>query len=60
MLEYFKTVLAKVSFDQRLFEKELRKALESLIPEEIRQLREWCYKQFKEYQPILNTCFSEY
>ena len=60
MLEYFKTVLAKVSFDQRLFEKELRKALESLIPEEIRQLREWCYKQFVEYKPILNTCFSEY
>ncbi len=60
MLEYFKTVLSKVSFDKKLFEKELRKALESLIPEEISQLREWCYARFSEYQPILNTCFERY
>ncbi len=60
MLDYFKTVLAKVSFDQLLFEKELKKALQSLIPEEIRQLREWCYAQFAEHRPILNVCFSEY
>jgi hypothetical protein len=60
MLDYFKTVLAKVSFDQLLFEKELRKALKSLVPEEINALREWCYKRFAEHQPILNVCFSEY
>jgi len=58
MLEYFKTVLSKVSFDTTLFEKELKKAIESLIPEEIPQLREWCYAHFGEHQPILNTCFA--
>ena len=58
MLEYFKTVLSKVSFDTKLFEKELRKAIEALIPEEITQLREWCYAQFGEHHPILNVCFA--
>lgn len=58
MLEYFKTVLSKVSFDTKLFEKELRKAIEALMPEEILQLREWCYAQFGEHQPILNVCFA--
>jgi len=60
MLEYFKTVLAKVSFDQLLFEKELRKALHALVPEEIGLLREWCYHQFTEHRPILNVCFAEH
>ncbi len=58
MLEYFKIVLSKVSFDKNLFEKELKKAIESLIPEEVHQLQEWCYLQFGQYQPILNTCFD--
>jgi len=58
MLEYFKTVLSKVSFDNTLFEKELRKAIEALIPEEITQLREWCYSHFGEHKPILNVCFA--
>lgn len=60
MLEYFKTVLAKVSFDQLLFEKELRKALQSLVPDEIGQLRDWCYRRFAEHQTILNVCFAEH
>lgn len=55
MLEYCKTVLAKVSFDKSLFEKELKKALQSLIPEEIKQLREWCYSNFSEHQLILEA-----
>ena len=57
MLEYCKTVLAKVSFDKSLFEKELKKALQSLIPEEIKQLKEWCYSNFSEHQLILETHF---
>ncbi|MFT6867089.1 MAG: hypothetical protein ACJA08_001928 [Cyclobacteriaceae bacterium] len=59
MLEYFKTVLSKVSFDRRLFEKELMKALKSLLKEEINVLRVWCYQEFgDQYQPVLNKCFS--
>lgn len=59
MLEYFKTILSKVSFDSSLFEKELRKAIKSLIPDEVKKLKEWCYEQYGHiYQPVLNACFS--
>ncbi len=58
MLNYVKTVLARVSFDARLFEKELRKAIKMLLTEEIKDLRNWCYENFaQEHQAILNRCF---
>lgn len=58
MLEYFKTILSKVSFDKRLFEKELRKAIKSLVAQEVNLLRVWCYQKFgQQYEPILNQCF---
>lgn len=58
MLEYFKTILVKVSFDARLFEKELRKALRDLVDEEIEELRAWCYAHFSSrHQPVLERCF---
>ncbi|RRQ48101.1 hypothetical protein DZC72_10240 [Maribacter algicola] len=41
MLEYSKTVLQKVSFDAKLFYKELKKALERLLPEEVAELKVW-------------------
>lgn len=41
MLEYYKTVLQKVSFDVKLFSKELKKALSRLLPEEIEELKNW-------------------
>ena len=60
MLEYFKTILSKVSFDKRLFEKELRKAIKALIPDEVLELKEWCYAKFgARYEPILISCFTE-
>lgn len=59
MLEYCKTILTRVSFDVRLFEKELRKAIRTLIADEIRELRAWCYKTFVgELETILDRCFS--
>lgn len=59
MLEYLKTILQKVSFDKSLFEKELRKAIQSLIPDEVKQLKAWCYEQFgKMYRTVLNRCFA--
>ena len=41
MLEYSKTVLRKVSFDALLFCKELKKALLTLLPEEVEELKVW-------------------
>lgn len=58
MLNYVKTVLARVSFDARLFEKELRKAMKMLVAEELQELKNWCYANFgREYNTILNRCF---
>lgn len=58
MLEYCKTILTRVSFDARLFEKELRKALRNLVSDEIRELKIWCYSMFKaEHGLILDRCF---
>jgi len=41
MLEYYKTVLGKVSFDPVLFRKEMRKAFRHLVDEERIELRDW-------------------
>ena len=41
MLEYTKTVLRKVSFDTKLFCKELKKATSRLLPYEIEELKVW-------------------
>ncbi|WP_221394753.1 hypothetical protein [Dyadobacter sp. NIV53] len=60
MLEYIKIILQKVSFDRRLFEKELRKAIRMLMPFEVKRLRAWCYEHYSTvYLPVLNTCFAK-
>lgn len=40
-MEYTKTVLQKVSFDVKLFSKELQKALSRLLPYEVEELKRW-------------------
>ena len=57
MLNYVKTVLTRVSFDAKLFEKELRKAIKLLIAEEVQELKRWCYANFGNYKAILKRCF---
>lgn len=58
MLNYVKKVLTKVSFDARLFEKELRKAIKMLVADELRDLKQWCYTRFgNQHEVILNRCF---
>ena len=58
-LDYVKVILEKVSFDAKLFEKELRKAIKTLLIEEIRELRAWCSEQFgKMYYQVIEKCFS--
>lgn len=59
MLEYVKLILQKVSFSRSLFEKELRKAIRTLIPDELLQLRTWCYAQFAgRYRALLDQQFA--
>lgn len=59
MLEYFKTILSKVSFDKVLFEKELRKAIKALVKDEIDELRKWCYTHFGQtYGNVLEEQFT--
>ena len=41
MFDYTKSVLERVSFDATLFCKELEKAIKTLLPYEMEQLREW-------------------
>jgi predicted GTPase len=59
ILEYFKIILEKVSFDAKLFEKELLKAISQLLKPDIIALKKWCYAQFgMKYKRVLKTVFS--
>jgi hypothetical protein len=59
MLSYVKHILTRVSFDAKLFEKELRKAIKMLIAEEVQELQSWCYANYRrDYEAILNRCFA--
>lgn len=58
-LNYVKLILAKVSFNRFLFEKELRKAIAMLLPQEVKDLEEWCYSHFSDmYEAVLQDCFA--
>ncbi len=60
MLKYAKEILTKVSFDARLFEKELRKAIKSLMSHERTELEIWCYETFGNiYKPVISRCFNQ-
>lgn len=41
MFDYTKSILERVSFDPLLFCKELEKAIKTLLPHEMEQLKEW-------------------
>ena len=55
MFEYTKTVLKKVSFDANLFCKEVKKAIQRLLPHEIEELRLWIITLTRQ-NPELNQC----
>ncbi len=55
MLDYTKSILERVSFDPTLFYKELQKAIKTLLPHEIKQLKVWLIK-FTHRKPELKPC----
>lgn len=59
MTDYVKTILQKVSFSKLLFERELRKGLRLISPEDIQDFKDWCYTMFgKVHSVILNRHFQ--
>ena len=59
-LHYAKLILAKVSFDASIFRRELHKAVNVLLPHEIKSLEQWCYRRFGDmYGSLLDECFSD-
>ena len=52
MFDYTKAVLSKVSFDVRLFSKELKKAITRLLPHEIDELMIWVDSLIKKKHKI--------
>lgn len=52
MLDYTKTILQKVSFDSKLFCREVEKAIARLLPYEIEELKVWL-QQFITDKPEL-------
>lgn len=60
MLELCKEILTKVSFDQALFQKELKKALKWINKEEVEGFKKWCVKTFgKQHPNILKVAFKK-
>jgi len=59
MLDYAKIILPKVSFSEELFKKELIKCIKWVEANEVQQLHDWCYKNFKnKHAKILDEVFS--
>ena len=55
MVAYTKNILERVSFDPKLFCKELEKALKTLLPYEVEQLTDWLLN-YTIKKPELRQC----
>jgi len=59
MLEYAKVILPKVSFSKSLFSKELKKCIQWVEEDQVKELFNWCYENFSdEYPDVLSEAFS--
>ena len=59
MLELSKKILEKVSFDRKLFRKELKKSLNWLKPNEQILLKTWCLATFgATYNEVITEVFE--
>lgn len=45
-IEYAKMILEKVSFEPKIFKKELRKALKNSSKRDFKHLMDWCRERF--------------
>lgn len=59
MLEMSKIVLQQVSFDRKLFRKELIKMLKWLKPSERTLLYSWCLTRFEKYRDMILEVFRQ-
>lgn len=60
MLTYTKMILEKVSFDERLFKKELRKSYRWLSYQEISRLEDWAFNAYGDlYGGIISETFDK-
>lgn len=48
MFDFARTILENVSFDPKLFYKELQKAIQNLLPYDLEQLTQWVAGYVKE------------
>ena len=59
MLELSKTILKRISFDKKLFQKELLKSLNWIKPDEKTILKVWCLATFGHlYQDVILEVFE--
>ncbi len=59
MLAYYKQVIDKVSFSAYLFEKEMRKAVRAILPDDLDELRDWAFEKYESlYRSILERIFG--
>ena len=58
MLEFYKMILLKVSFDRNLFFKEIKKSIQMLNSVDLVSFQIWCYKEFgAKYKRELDKAF---
>ena len=58
MLELSKNTLLKVSFDKKLFKKELNKSIRWVSKKEIIKLKVWTLSSFSEYKNVILEVFD--
>ena len=59
MLEFSKKILTQVSFDKKLFKKELAKSVRWLSKKEILNLKIWALTAFAQYKDIILEVFDQ-
>ncbi len=59
MLEFSKKVLNKVSFDKKLFKKELQKSIRWVSQKELSHLKIWALTTFSQYKNIILEVFDQ-
>lgn len=59
MLEFSKKILSKVSFDKKLFKKELRKSISWVSKKEVITLKIWSLTTFSQYKQTILEVFDQ-